>query len=249
MNVFIRMVILATSDVVALNESIERGSQMYRQKSFFYFLGIVFVLFALASYLLLFFELATFELRPWPYNSGASWRQVVLYKSLFLVQLIAHCQYLDLSALGYLIWKYWGSLLGVGLGLLIKFIADSKERNQLLDLIEDRISLLGVISVLLANCALYLLYAFDFQKKFSSGDYYPLLDFSLILVYPLYYPVFILVFLPPIVFYVAYRGVSSKHFVVAFPILAIIDFFLTIATYAFTHLIYSRWFCILGVIN
>ncbi|MFW9906899.1 MAG: hypothetical protein ACFFFH_21520 [Candidatus Thorarchaeota archaeon] len=201
------------------------------QKRFLSILGLIFVFLALVSYLLLFYELAIFDLRPWPYDSGASWQRVVLYDSLFLVQWIAHCQYLDLSALGYLVWKYWGCLFGVGLGFLLKFHAESKERHPLLDRLEPRLSLFGVIGVFLASCVLYLLYALDFQK----GKYYPLLNFSLIFVYPFFYPIFVLVFLPPLVFYVAHRAVSSKSFLIAFPFLAILDIFLTVVIYVFSH--------------
>ena len=201
------------------------------QKRLFSILGLIFVFLALVSYLLLFYELLTFELRPWPYDSGASWQRVVLYESVFLVQWIAHCKYLDLSALGYLVWKYWGSLFGVGLGFLLQVHAESKERYPLFDLLQPRLSLLGVSGVFLASCVLYLCFALDFQE----GAYYPLLDFSLIFVYPLFYPVFVLVFLPPLVFYVAHRAVSSKSFLIAFPFLIILDIFLTFIIYAFSH--------------
>ena len=85
----------------------ERNEEPWdNQNKFFSILGLSFVLFALASFLLLFFELLIFEPRPWV-RSQDRYTRLVLYQSLLLVQYTAHCQFLDLSALGYLIWKYW----------------------------------------------------------------------------------------------------------------------------------------------
>lgn len=177
-------------------------------------------------YLILLYELIAFEIRPWPYVDGGGWESFTLYESLFLIQRISHCQYLDLTLYGLLFWKYWGSLLGIGVGLLVKLGTNSKLANRVEIPHKDKFSIYGSIGVLIASCTLYLAYALDYQELYSSGPYFPLLDlFSPIMRGHVLY----LVLLPTVVFYVAYQGISSKDFryLIGLPLLVIMDFFLT----------------------
>ncbi|MHA2244874.1 MAG: hypothetical protein ACXADY_07880 [Candidatus Hodarchaeales archaeon] len=188
-------------------------------------LGIVFVLFATFMYLILLYELISFEIRPWPYADGTGWETFMLYKSLFLIQRINHCQYLYLTLYGLLFWKCWGSLLGIGVGLLVKLGTNFKSTNKVVPPHKDKFSIFGSIGVLIANCTLYLAYALDYQLLYSSGPYFPLLDFFWSRDY-----IFWFVLIPTFVFYVAYRGISSKdvRYLIGLPFLVIFDFFLTI---------------------
>ncbi|MFX0066024.1 MAG: hypothetical protein ACFFC7_27980 [Candidatus Hermodarchaeota archaeon] len=179
-------------------------------------LGLILTSIALLAYLLFLLDILFLELRPWPYADGGGWERIILYQSLFWVQYIQHCHFLQPTFLGLIIWKYYVVVLGAGLGLVI---LKSDKISSYFDRIQfSKQNLIwgGIFIQLLMNSALYFLYASKYKRLSWS------------LMFPFTLPVYFI--FPVILFSLSYwftysRGKNSSDLTLLFLIgILIIEF-------------------------
>jgi hypothetical protein len=196
--------------------------------------GVVISLTAGLLFFIVFLDLLMLTPRPWPYVDGGRWESITLYQSFFWIQYIEHCQYLQPTFFGILIWKYWGILLALGLSqLVIRSQDDNGIKTQTIFGIKN-VPSKGWIVVLFANLALYLLFAIRFRKSFSGGLVNPLFNPLLFLI-----SAFTLILFPLITFLLALKGIRSESPLPVFGLFGWITFESLISTFLLNFLLWG----------
>ena len=95
-----------------------------KKKITMFHLGIVHTCFSVGLIIVVILDITYFPVQPWPYVDGGGMEYILLYRSLFWVQYIAHCQFLLPSFLGLLVWKYW--IIPFTIGLTLTFFDKSR---------------------------------------------------------------------------------------------------------------------------
>ncbi|MFX1512883.1 MAG: hypothetical protein ACFFCQ_09880, partial [Promethearchaeota archaeon] len=84
--------------------------------------GLVLAIASLLAYLLLFFDLLLFNLGPWPSITGEEVeRRIIIKQSYLWIQYTYNSdQMLIPTLLGWIIWKFGGLIIGIGVGLFLR---------------------------------------------------------------------------------------------------------------------------------
>lgn len=200
-------------------------------------LGIGLTCFSLGVFLIFFLDILLFPFQPWPYVDGGGWEYILLHKSLFWEQYLQHCQFLDPTFLGLLIWKYWIIPFTIGLSLILNAANELQLENSEFYKIIDKTIPYSSVGVFFLNSLLYFVYALRFEKTFSSeSPYFVLLDpFRLVILLP------VMTILPMIVNYLLYKGLNSSRriYLIIVVFLVAFDLFITLFTFAI-----ALWGCI-----